>query len=106
MGVYVSIKYMHIFIYIKHMGSMWAPFVAWLRLQHASYTSVSNKDMSVNPTLQFQFQETRNGRKNNAVTNFSGFPCQTGFFPMPHTVHTRTTRCFLRKLGIHDTSDE
>lgn len=87
------------------MRSMWASFAAWLRLQHAADPPVSNKDVSVNPPSSSNSQETRKGRKNHAVTNCSGSPCWTGFFPMPRTVHTRITCCSL-KPGIHDTSDE
>lgn len=104
MKVNLSIKYMH--TYILHMRSRWAPLVAWLRHQHAAYTSVINKDMSVNRLSNSNSQETRKGRENNAVTNCSGFPCRTGFFPMLHSVYTRITCCSLRKPGIHDTSDE
>lgn len=68
---------------------MWAPFVARLRLRHAACTLVSNKDVSVKGLYASNSQETRKRRKNNAVTNCSGFPCRTGFFSMLRIVHTR-----------------
>lgn len=79
------------------MRSRWAPFVTLFKLQHATYTWVSNKDVSVNRLSYSYSQETRKRRENNAVTNFSGFPCPTGFFPMLRTVHTRKACCFLEK---------
>lgn len=37
---------------------------------------------------QVQFQVPRNQRGKVAVIGCSGFPCQTGFFPMLNTIHT------------------
>lgn len=36
-----------------------------------------------------QSQVLRNQRGKVAVTNCSGFPRQTGFFPMPNSIHTQ-----------------
>lgn len=41
------------------------------------------------PTSHSQFQVLRNQRGKAAVTNCSGFPRQTGFFPMPNTIQTQ-----------------
>lgn len=66
---------------------MWAPFVAWLRLKHAAYTSVSNKDVSVKRLSSFNSR----GGKIILLQTALVFPVgRVFFFHAAHRPHTHS----------------